>query len=1404
MRRSALFLLAIAAFVAFALSLSVSGADASEGGAKIGNMFYETVPKALEASESGDVVFVIGDEVSGKNPYMSATIDEDVTVKEGVTLVLPYSSVLDKDGTMDGNDKASAKISNDRYLALILEKGSTITVEGELIVGGVLSKLFTFDYQGHTSGSFARLYIKGDVTVKDGGVLRCYGSLMGTGTLRAEKGSEIYEPFIVTDYVGGDFAYVNYNSGQSPFNRYAVQNIQSKFEMEYGAIVHGLMNLYANKKFNKATVTLVGVDEGLIKLAEGASLTTRYVSSEYLSAEGMSDVWDDDWQSNIWNDVGKKYIRIVGGGSAGSIILDVQGRHVDTAKTVFSIPYNFDITIVSGNFEIANQLRFLPGSSLGVARGATLNVTGTLICYNGLYDHVFEKKYYPTPEILSAGGFSVVADMVVSGEMKVSGTFLGTIQSSVVGSKVQIDNDAKLSSTAVYGADGKFNGKIIENKTSMPISAMACGADGNLFTLLPGKTYTSIDRVSRDVAFVCQYKDEISGYSGVLTFTQSIMGAWDTGDFHVTYNANGGSGKVPTDSGLYEYGEYATVLAKNTLSKSGFEFSGWSASKDGSVPIYKQGSLIRVLGDTVLYAVWEKEKVHVTGVTLNKTSAELLTGESLELIATVMPADATDKSVVWSSSSLKIASVSGGKVAGISPGTATITVRTSDGGYTATCKVTVTAKIVPVTGITLNKDALSIVQGESATVIATLSPSNATNKTVIWSTSDSSVATVSSGRISGISPGTAIITAVTSDGGFEAECKVTVDDGEVHVESVSIDKSAGTIKIGETLALRAIITPSDATNRTVFWSSSAPSVASVSGGVVTGLSEGVAIITVTAQDGGATDSCQISVQRVPVTAISISEEEASVAIGYECSLGVDIIPSDASDKRIEWSTSDPSVATVSNGVVKAVSPGTAIITATSVDGGFSDQCVVTVVKSAIHVAGVTLDRTSASIMVGEETALKVTVTPSDADNKVIIWKSVDPSVANVGQDGIVKGLSAGVTKIVASSADGNISDSCSITVIAKEIPAESVSLDKSTASMAEGENLKLTAEVLPLDSTDNVQWSSSDTSVAKVSSDGLVTALSAGKATITAIAGGFSDSCQITVKEPVRAVEGITLDRESMSLVSGSTQTIVATVIPYDATNKEVFWITSDPSVATVSDGVVTGVYEGTANIMVKTADGGFEAKCVVSVSSDIISVTGVALDRSSATIVLEETLTLSAKVSPSNATNKEVYWSTSDPSVATVSDGIVTAVSEGTATISVLTMDGGYSAECTVTVAKGEIHVTGVSLSSSALALKAGDSAKLSAEVRPADASDKRVTWKTSDSAVATVDSDGNVKAVSPGSATITVTTVDGSHSAECAVTVAEEPHPEGGGSNAMLYVGIAVIALLAIIAAVYFVRHR
>ncbi len=1356
---------------------------------------YETIPDALEASRPGNIVYAIGEMTEGKDPHLAATIDEDVTVKKGVTLVLPYSSALDKDGTMDGDENASPRTSTLRYMAVTLEKGSTITVEGELIVGGVLSKKFTFDYQGHTSGGFARLYIKGDLTVKDGGILSCYGSLMGTGTLRAEKGAEIYEPLVVTDYVGGDFAYVNYNSGQSPFNRYAVYNIQSKFEMESGATVYGLMNLYANEKYNKVEVILVGTDKGLIKLAEGASLTSRYSSSECLSA---------DWQSNISKDIGKKYVRVVGGGSFGSIILDMYGRHVDTVTTIFSVPYNFDITLVSGDFEIANKLRFLPGSGLGVARGAVLNVTGTLICYDGLYDHVFKKKYYPTPEILSAGKFSSVAELVVSGEMNVSGTFLGTVQSSMTGSTVNIGSGAVLSSEAVYGAIGSYGGSKIENKSSMQIIAAACGTDGRLFPLAAGKTYVSIDRNSRDIAFVCQYKDEIDDKTGTITFNQAVMGAWDTGSFHVTYDANGGSGKVPTDPGLYEYGEYAVVLGNNTLSKSGYTFSGWSASSSGSAPIYRQGGLISVVKDTVLYAVWEKEKVAVTGITLSESSAELNAGESLKLTATVFPSDATDKRVSWSTSSSKIASVNGGTVTGISAGTATITARTADGGYVASCKVTVISKTVPVTGIGLSKDSVTIVEGGSAVVRATVFPSDATDRSVIWSTSDSKVATVSSGTIFGVSPGTATVTAMTVDGGFRKECKVTVEDSEIHVTSVELDRGSATIKTGGTVALKASVLPSNATNRTLSWSSSDPSVAKVSGGVVTGISEGKAIITVTAQDGGFSDSCEVTVQRVAVTAVRLSEEEASVGVGYELVLGVEVFPADADDKRVSWSSSDPGVATVSDGIVSAVSTGSAIITATSYDGGFTDSCAVTVVKNAVHVTGIYLDRSSLTLTAGEKAVLKATITPSDADNKTVIWKSRNPSVASIRSDGTVEGISPGVTVITASSADGNLSDSCSVEVVAKDVPAEGISLDKSAAYLTAGDSLRLAADVTPADSTDQVSWSSSDPAVAKVSSEGIVTALSAGEAIITASAGSFSDSCAVTVREPVRAVEGISLDRSSISMAIGGTETLRATVIPADATDRKVSWSTSDSSVATVSDGIVTAVAEGVATITAVTEDGGFEAECSVSVSDGTVEVIGITLDRSSAALSSGETAVLTASVMPSDATDKEVSWSTSDSSVATVSDGVVTAVAEGTATITATSADGGFTADCEVTVSKGAIHVAGITLSSSSLSMLPGDSAKLRAEITPADADDRSVTWKTSDPKVAAVDGDGNVRAVSSGNATITATAVDGGLTAECAVTVGEEPHRESGGSSAMLFVGIAVVAIIAIIAGAYYIRNK
>ncbi len=232
----------------------------------------------------------------------------------------------------------------------------------------------------------------------------------------------------------------------------------------------------------------------------------------------------------------------------------------------------------------------------------------------------------------------------------------------------------------------------------------------------------------------------------------------------------------------------------------------------------------------------------------------------------------------------------------------------------------------------------------------------------------------------------------------------------------------------------------------------------------------------------------------------------------------------------------------------------------------------------------------------------------------------------------------------------------------------------------------------------------------------------------------------------------------------GGTGTLVATVEPDFATDKSVTWTSSDESVATVADGVVTGVSEGSATITVTTDNGGFTATCHVTVS---IAVTGVSLNEEAVTLNVDETFTLVATVAPADATNPTVGWVSGNEDVATVdNNGLVTAVSPGTATISVVTFEGSFIATCEVTVSEPNVAATGVSLDQTTLALAPAGTATLVATVAPNDATDQSVTWTSSDEAVATV-TDGVVTAVAEGSCTITATTTDGGFTATCSVTV-------------------------------------
>jgi uncharacterized protein YjdB len=203
---------------------------------------------------------------------------------------------------------------------------------------------------------------------------------------------------------------------------------------------------------------------------------------------------------------------------------------------------------------------------------------------------------------------------------------------------------------------------------------------------------------------------------------------------------------------------------------------------------------------------------------------------------------------------------SSGAVTAKSTGTAVITITTADGNKTAACTVTVNASAVPVVSVSLNKTSTSLLVGGMETLIASVAPSNATNQNVMWESDAPYVATITNGVITGMDLGYALITATTVDGDRTATCEVTVSALAVSVINISLNKSYTSLVVGSSETLFAYITPSDATNQNITWSSSNSAVASVtSNGVVLAKAAGSATITVTTASGSRIATCTVTV-----------------------------------------------------------------------------------------------------------------------------------------------------------------------------------------------------------------------------------------------------------------------------------------------------------------------------------------------------------------------------------------------------------------------------------------------------------------------------------------------------------------------------------------------------------------
>src|SRR6218665_1054562 len=497
------------------------------------------------------------------------------------------------------------------------------------------------------------------------------------------------------------------------------------------------------------------------------------------------------------------------------------------------------------------------------------------------------------------------------------------------------------------------------------------------------------------------------------------------------------------------------------------------------------------------------DAVNVTSIIVVPSSSGAAVGSAQQLTAIVSPEDASDKEVVWISSDPSKATVnSAGFVIGVEKGVVTIIAAAKDGSNVqGTVAIRITAKAVSVS-VTPAEPSVGV--GESLTLPAAVLPEDA-DQAVTWTTSDpAKVAIDPAGTVTGVAKGTALITAATADGS-NIKGTVTVNV-TVKATSVTITPAEPSVGVGESLTLAAAVLPDDAA-QAVTWTTSDPAKAAIDpAGTVTGVAKGTALITAATADGSNIKGTVTVNVTVKATSVTISPTEPSVGVGESLTLAAAVLPDDA-DQAVTWTTSDPAKAAIDPaGTVTGVAKGTALITAATADGS-NIKGTVTINIIAPKANSITATPVNSSVGVGENFTLTAVVLPADAA-QAVSWTSSAPTIATIDPaTSTVTGVTPASTAITATATDGSrVTGTATLAVTARR--ATSITINPPSPSVGVGENLTLTAVVLPADAAQAVSWTSSAPTIATIDpATSTVTGVTPASTAITATA---TDGSRVT------------------------------------------------------------------------------------------------------------------------------------------------------------------------------------------------------------------------------------------------------------------------------------------------------
>ena len=608
------------------------------------DIMYYFLDQAITAAGEDGTIVVYRDEDSESYTYgtVYGSLDQtEFTIPENVTLLLPYDQEDLEIGDSSGfaeqdNSVLTSSTSDDKALEpevqnvlnLTVPEGTTLNVSGSLVIGGTIQANANAT-SGATAGDHANLYLNGSLVVNEGGLVSVCGYILGEGSVTSLEGSCIYQPFVVMDFLGGTYTMdaagnataaaafgmgVGNVSGETdkdyvmPFIRYTVQNVQTTVKMSSGAYMYGYAVLYVNSSFNTTTAVLVGNAEkqGLITLEEEASITMEYDADEHM---------------DCYEQVGRTCIDISGGASLGALDLVITylgiETTVDTSSFIFDLPYNYEVTLGGeGTYTIGHSFAILPGASLTVEEGSTLNITGDetdFLIYDGLDDYTctssstsydsdhaasYDNDDYPTATQLQEDGFSRCGEFIVNGTLNIgtdgtTATFAGLVQTTGtydaetgsgpvihVGEEVDLDYTAQIGvagSSSDTLTDGGLAGATTYALTAMLVSlgdSEETGTDGESQTveaaMVAGGTYYGVSGTYTDEDFSYTL---YTGYdSDESAFEYTVYGAEQDEDNGIEYSTFADT-EESISGAWYSYAAeiYAVAVLSGTVSEEPVE-----------------------------------------------------------------------------------------------------------------------------------------------------------------------------------------------------------------------------------------------------------------------------------------------------------------------------------------------------------------------------------------------------------------------------------------------------------------------------------------------------------------------------------------------------------------------------------------------------------------------------------------------------------------------------------------------------------------------------------------------------------------------------------------------------------------------------------------------------------------